>query len=223
MGAALNVYFNTYFWEFSAKQISYLTLGVYLSAVFALIAVPILSRRFSKRTITRLMMVLSVGTGLTPLVLRLVGVMPPNHSPLLLAIIFCTSVAGVTFGITSSTAGSSMIADVVETSQLKTGRRSEGLFFAASAFVAKATSGFGILAASTIVAMVHLTPGADPAKVPPEVMRHFAMIYVPVVIALYAIAFALLSGYRITRATHAETLRQLAAEAEAAGQLEPVA
>ena len=49
--------------------------------------------------------------------------------------------------------GCSMIADVVEASQLKTGRRSEGLFFAASAFVHKATSGFGILAASTIVAV----------------------------------------------------------------------
>jgi Na+/melibiose symporter-like transporter len=95
------------------------------------------------------------------------------------------------------------------------------LFFAASAFVAKATSGFGILAASTIVAVVHLKQGADPASVPPGVMRHFAMIYVPTVIGLYATAFALLSGYRITRASHAETLQQLAAEAEAAGQAEP--
>jgi Na+/melibiose symporter-like transporter len=112
---------------------------------------------------------------------------------------------------------------VVEASQLKTGRRSEGLFFAASAFVAKATSGFGILAASTIVAVVHLAPGIDPAKVPPGVMNHFALIYVPTIICLYAISFVLLSGYRITRASHAETLQQLAAEAAAAGQVEPAA
>ncbi|HEY1425863.1 MAG TPA: MFS transporter, partial [Caulobacteraceae bacterium] len=223
MAASLNIYFNTYFWEFTSTQVSYLTAGVYASAVMALFLVPFLSRRFSKRTITRSMMVLSVTTGLTPVLLRLAGVMPPNHSLLLLGIIFCTSVAGVTFGITSSTAGSSMIADVVEPSQLKTGRRSEGLFFAASAFVAKATSGFGILAASTIVAAIHLTPGADPAKVPPEVMRHFALIYCPTIIGLYAVAFGLLSGYRITRASHAETLQQLAAEAEAAGQVEPAA
>jgi len=223
MSASLNIYFNTYFWEFTSKQISYLTLGVYLSAVMALVAVPALSRRFAKRTVTRLMMVLSVATGLTPLVLRLAGVMPPNHSPQLLGIIFCTSVAGVTFGIISATAGASMIADVVEASQLKTGRRSEGLFFAASAFVAKATSGFGILTASTIVAAVHLAPGVDPAKVPPEVMRHFALIYVPTIIALYTIAFVLLSGYRITRASHQETLQRLAAEAEEAGTLEPAA
>jgi Na+/melibiose symporter-like transporter len=223
MAASLNIYFNTYFWEFSSTQISYLTLGVYLSAVFALIAVPILSRRFAKRTITRLMLVLSVTTGLTPLLLRVAGLMPPNHSLLLLQIIFCTSVAGVTFGIISATTGSSMIADVVEPSQLKTGRRSEGLFFAASAFVAKATSGFGILAGSLIVGAVHLTPGADPDKVAPHVMRDFALIYVPTLVALYAISFTLLSGYRITRASHAETLQQLAAEAEAAGQPEPAA
>ena len=54
-------------------------------------------------------------------------------------------------------------------------------------------------------------------------MRDFALIYVPTVIGLYAIAFALLSGYRITRASHAETLQQLAAEAEAAGVVEPAA
>ncbi len=223
MGASLNIYFNTYFWEFTSQQISYLTLGVYLSAVMALIAVPLLSRHFPKRSITRLMMVLSVATGQTPLVLRLLGVMPVNHSATLFWILFATSVAGVTFGITSATAGSSMIADVVEASQLKTGRHSEGLFFAASAFVAKATSGFGILAAATIVALVHLKQGADPASVPPQVMRHFAMIYVPTIIGLYVVAYALLSGYRITRASHAETLQQLAAEAEAAGQPEPAA
>ena len=223
MGAALNAYFNTFFWEFTSRQISYLTAGVYISAAAALIAVPRLARRYSKRTVTRLMMVLSVTVGLTPVLLRMAGVMPPNHSPQLLAIIFCTSVIGVSLGIVSATAGSSMIADVVEASQLKTGRRSEGLFFAASAFIAKATSGFGIMVASTIVAVVHLTPGTDPSKVPPEVMRHFALIYAPTSITLYAIAFVLLSGYRITRSSHQETLQQLAAEAEAAGEFEPAA
>ena len=54
-------------------------------------------------------------------------------------------------------------------------------------------------------------------------MRHFALIYVPTIIGLYTIAFTLLSGYRITRSSHAETLQQLAAEAEAAGQVEPAA
>jgi Na+/melibiose symporter-like transporter len=223
LSSSLNFYFNTFYWEFTAKQISYLTLGVYLSAVIALGAVRLLANRFGKRAVTRTMMVLASATGLTPILLRQLGLMPPNHSPALLAVIFCTSVIGVALGIVSSTMGASMIADVVEVAQLKTRRRNEGLFFAASAFVQKATSGFGILAASTVVAVIALKPGTDPALVPPGVMRHLALIYLPVQVSLYALAFALLSGYRITRASHQETLQRLAAEAEAAGQVEPAA
>lgn len=221
LSSSLNFYFNTFYWGFTAVQISYLTLGVYLSAFIALSVTRQLANRYSKRTVTRTMMVLAATVGLTPIGLRLLGLMPPNHSHLLLLVIFCTSVVGVSLGIVSGAMGASMIADVVEASQLRTRRRNEGLFFAASAFVSKATSGFGILAASTVVAVIALKPGTDPSHVPPEVMRHLATIYIPLQIGLYALAFVLLSGYGITRASHQETLSQLAAEAEEAGQPEP--
>lgn len=223
LSSSLNFYFNTFYWEFTAKQISYLTLGVYISAVIALAATRALANRFGKRAVTRTMMVLAVTIGLTPVLLRQAHLMPSNHSPQLLFVIFFTSVVGTALGIISATMGASMIADVVEASQLKTRRRSEGLFFAASAFVQKATSGFGIFAASNIVALIALKPGTDPSAVPPDVMRHLALIYAPTLIGLYVLAFTLLSGYRITRASHQETLQRLAAEAEAAGQLEPAA
>ena len=216
LGASLNNYFNTFFWQFSARQISLFTAGVFLSAIIALPAAPMLSRRFGKRATAMALMVASVTVGIGPLLLRLAGLMPPNHSTALIVTIFCTAIIGTAFGIVSSTMLSSMIADVVEASELKTGRRSEGLFFASSAFVGKAVSGFGILAAATIVEVVHLKAGADPASVPPEVARHLALVYCPTVVGLYAAAFLLLLGYRITRTTHAETLRQLAAEAEEA-------
>jgi glycoside/pentoside/hexuronide:cation symporter, GPH family len=216
LGASLNNYFNTFFWGFSARQISLFTAGVFLSAIIALPAAPILSRRFGKRATAMVLMVAAVAVGITPLVLRLAGLMPPNGSIALTAIIFCTSIIGTAFGIVSSTMLSSMIADVVEASELKTGRRSEGLFFAASAFVGKAVSGFGILAAATIVELIHLNPGATPASVPPEVVRHLALVYCPTIIGLYAAGLLLLTGYKITRASHNETLDQLAAEAEEA-------
>jgi Na+/melibiose symporter-like transporter len=213
---SLNLYFNTYFWEFSARQISLFTLGVFASPFLALTAVPALSRRFGKRAVTVSMTVLSLVFGLTPLLLRVAGLMPPNHSPQLVAIIFCTSVIGTAFSITSGIMGSSMVADVVEAAELKTGRRSEGLIFAASAFIGKATSGFGILAASAIVAFIHLKAGADPSSVAPSVVRNLALVYCPVLILLFTVALTLLLGYRITRASHEETVRQLAAEAEEA-------
>ncbi|HXQ45227.1 MAG TPA: MFS transporter [Caulobacteraceae bacterium] len=213
--ASLNIYFNTFFWQFTARQISIFTAGVYFSAIIALAAAPALSRRFGKRPITMSFTGLSVAIGIAPLILRLVGLFPPNHSLALIVIIFFTSVISTALGIVSATMGSSMIADVVEASELETKRRSEGLLFAASAFVGKAVSGFGILGASMVVALVHLNATNDPASVPPAVIRHLAEVYIPLIIGLQACAIALLSGYRITRASHEATLVRLAADAKA--------
>jgi Na+/melibiose symporter-like transporter len=216
LGAALNGYFNTFFWGFSAHQISVLTAGVFLSAIIALIMAPALSRAIGKRATAMSLGAASVAIAVGPLLSRLAGLMPANGSAALLPVILVASIVGTALGIVATTMGASMIADVVEAAELKTGRRSEGLFFAASAFVNKSISGFGVLAASAIIETVHLRSGVDPAHVPAQVLGDLALIYAPTAVGLYAIAILLLFGYRIDRASHAETLRQLAAEAEEA-------
>lgn len=109
----------------------------------------------------------------------------------------------------------------MEDSELKTGRRQEGLFFAAAAFVNKAVSGIGIFGASMIVAAIGFPKGAAPGEVDPDVVRNLALVYVPIQMALYGIATLLLLGYGISRASHAETLRQLTARAEQLREGEP--
>jgi len=214
LGASMNVYFNTYFWEFTARQISIFTAGVFVSAFIALFAAAPLSRRFGKRGSAMVLIVLSVGTGVTPLLLRLAGVMPPNHSTPLLVIIFFQSITSTALGIAAATLVSAMIADVVEDSELKTGRRSEGLFFSASSLVAKAVSGIGIFAASMLLGLIHFPKGATPGHVPPGVVANLALVYVPTILVLYSLALILMTGYKITRASHQDTLEQLAAKAE---------
>src|SRR3546814_14334379 len=51
--------------------------------------------------------------------------------------------------------GASMMADVVEESEARTGRRSEGVFFAGSFFVQKCTSGIGIFCAGLMLQFAH--------------------------------------------------------------------
>jgi glycoside/pentoside/hexuronide:cation symporter, GPH family len=214
LAASLNSYFTTFFWGFSARQISLLTFAVFISAMIALPLAPLLSRRFGKRATAITLIVMSVSIGIGPLILRVLGLFPTNESPWVLRIILCTSVTGVTCTIAASTMLSAMIADVVEAAELRTGRRSEGLLFAASAFVGKAVSGFGILGASIIVEMIHLRAGVSPTLVPASVLRELALIYVPTLIVLYAIALTAMLGYRITRSSHEDTLRELAAKSE---------
>ena len=212
--ASLNVYFNTFFWELTAKQISIFTLAVFASAAMALIAAPILSRRFGKRPSAMVLMLLAVTMSTTPVVLRMLGLFPPNHSPALLPILIAQTVISTALSIGGSTLMTSMIADVVEDSELRTGRRSEGLLFSASAFVAKAVSGIGIFASGMLLLAIHFPRKAQPGQVPPEVIHHLALVYVPTIWTLYGLALTFLMGYRITRASHHETLQRLAAEAE---------
>jgi Na+/melibiose symporter-like transporter len=216
LAASMNGYFNTFFWGFSAAQISLITLGVFVSAFVALPTAPLLSRRLGKKRTAMLLAVLSLVIGIGPVLLRLAGLFPPNGDPAVFSILFVTSIVGVTFGIIASTMSASMIADVVEEAELKTGRRSEGLFFAASAFVSKAISGFGILAAALLIDAIGLQPGVAPADMPADVIQRMGAVYAPVIVILYLIGFALLSGYRISRESHAATLRALAADAEEA-------
>jgi glycoside/pentoside/hexuronide:cation symporter, GPH family len=212
--ASLNVYFNTYYWELTANQISIFTLGVYLSAAMALVAAPILSRRFGKRPSAMVLIVCAVLISTAPVMLRFLGLFPPNHSPVLLPILIVQTIVSTGLSITGATLTSSMIADVVEDSELRTGRRSEGLLFSASSLVAKAVSGIGIFASGLLLLAIHFPRKAQPGHVPPEVIRHLALVYVPTIFVLYGLALIFLMGYRITRASHQDTLRRLAAEAE---------
>jgi Na+/melibiose symporter-like transporter len=214
LGSSMNNYFNTFFWEFSAKQISLFTAGVFLSAFMALAGAPIVSRRFGKRPSAMVLFILGLVVGIMPLILRLMGLMPANHSGGLQVTIFFTSIVSTAFYIGATTMVSSMIADVVEDSELKTGRRSEGLFFSASTLVAKAVSGLGIFAATLILGLIHFPAAAKPGHVPIETVRNLALVYVPIMVFLYGLSLALMFGYKITRASHAETLGRLAAEAE---------
>jgi Na+/melibiose symporter-like transporter len=212
--ASLNVYFNTFFWELTARQISIFTLGVFLSAAIALPVAPALSRRFGKRPSAMVMIVGALCLGTGPIVLRLLGLFPPNHSPILLPTLIAQTIISVALSIAGSTLTTSMIADVVEDSELRTGRRSEGLLFSASSLVQKAVSGVGIFASGMLLLAIHFPRKAQPGHVPIEVIHHLGMVYVPIIFTLYGLALLFLMGYRITRASHQETLRRLAASAE---------
>jgi GPH family glycoside/pentoside/hexuronide:cation symporter len=110
---------------------------------------------------------------------------------------------------------------VVEDEELKSGRRQEGVFFAAIAFAAKATTGLGIFASGLIISAINFPTGVAPGAVDPEVIANLGRVYIPVQLVLYSTATALLLGYGISRGSHAETLRKLAAAADLASEGEP--
>ncbi|WP_204350086.1 MFS transporter, partial [Serratia marcescens] len=70
-------------------------------------------------------------------VLRLVGLFPAPGTTWLLPSLFAIYALNVACSISATILGASMMADVVEHSEIETGRRNEGVFFAGSFFIQK--------------------------------------------------------------------------------------
>jgi Na+/melibiose symporter-like transporter len=207
---SLNIYFNTYFWELSPNQIGILTFGPLLSSTLALIAAPRLSRRLGKKRAAVLVYGLAIVVAPIPIVGRLAGLMPPNGSPALLPTLFGFVVIEVSLIVTAAILMSSMVADTVEDSQLRTGRRSEGVFFAARSFIQKSVHGIGVMTATLVLTAIQFPQGAKPGEVDLAVVAKLGLVYVPALLVLYMISLLFVAAYQISRATHQANLARLA-------------
>jgi Na+/melibiose symporter-like transporter len=141
-----------------------------------------------------------------------------NGSPWLTPILIADGMVTSTVSVVGYILVGSMMADVVEDVAVKTGVRSEGLLFATNGLLPKFTGGIGAFIAGVLLTLVHFPPHALKGSVSPELMRHLAMIYLPVTAFFSIVSIAVLGFYKIDRTTHErnlESLREAAASAEA--------
>jgi GPH family glycoside/pentoside/hexuronide:cation symporter len=210
LGATLGFYYNTYFWELSAAQSLILVLGLFLGAMIALPVGAGLSRRYGKKPSANGLIVLALIIGPLPQLLRLAGWFPANGAPALIPLLLLHAVAGGVLAVAATILVIAMVTDVVEDSQLQTGRRSEGLFLATMTFVTKCATGLGLLVSGWLIEAIHFPDHAVPGAVDPAILRNLVLVYTPLTLFLYVLMLAFLSTYRIDRATHEENLRRLA-------------
>lgn len=213
--AALAYYFSAYFWGLRADQILLFIYMYVISSALAFVIAPRASLRIGKRKAAIVISIL--GFSLAPLsyTLRLLGLFPENGDPILLPLLLGMATVDVALLIAAQILVASMLADVVEESELKTGRRAEGLFFAARTFVYKIVSGLGLFMSGIILTVVEFPAQAVPGQVPPEVLRNLALVYAPTLFTLFAMSLLCLLFYRIDRDGHENNLARLRERAAA--------
>ncbi|MEL7447362.1 MAG: MFS transporter [Pseudomonadota bacterium] len=207
--ASLSLYLYTYFWEFSELQTGAIFLGTFIAAVIGFVLAPIVTRKMGKKRGAMIIGLIAFGGAPLPIVLRLLDLLPPNGTPFVFWFVTLTNIIDIGLIITFQILFASMIADLVEESELKTGRRSEGVFTAAETFIRKCVQGFGVMAATLVLTLAQFPTGADVQEVEPEAVRRLGLYYVPLVLILYITMIAVISTYQIDRRTHEENLRKL--------------
>lgn len=209
LAASLNFLILNYFWQFSEYQIFIWTCSVILSALAGFILAPWTTRKLGKKRATIALGLLAFTIQPAPVLLRLLGAMPENGDPLLFPLVLVINVVDLALIIAVSAVAYSMIADLVESNQLKTGRRSEGVYYAAITFTRKTTQGLGVLAAGLILSVLAFPPGAAPESVSDETLWWLGALYAPALLLLWMSALSFIARYKIDKAGHEENLRRL--------------
>lgn len=209
LSASMSVYISTYFWGFTPQQIGFLVMGVFISAVLGPALAPPVTRALGKKRGAMIVgLAAFIGSPL-PIVLKLAGVLPDDPT-FIFWFVFAATAIDVALIICFQILFTSMIADLVEQAEVKTGRRSEGVFFAAVTFTRKCVGGLGVIAASIVLALAQFPEGAKPGDVSPEAVQRLGAWYVPTILALWLAMMAVISTYRLDRASHEDNLRKLA-------------
>ncbi len=205
----LSYYFYTHLWGLQPAQLAVLLPLASLGSVIAVFAAPPLSKRFGKKGTMIGLFTASTLINLTPMTLKLLGLMPRNGSPWIFIILLIVAIVVGTLAIMGFIIIASMVADVVEDTAVKTGVRSEGLLFATNGLVPKFTAGFGAFFAGVLVTMVHFPTHAVQGTVPMALMRHLLVLFLPTYSVLVAASIVVLAFYRIDRRTHEHNLERL--------------
>lgn len=213
MSTALYLYNVTYFFNFSGPQIAVTGVFVFASPAIAYFLAPALGKAFGKKRAAVGALVGAIFLYPIPYLFTLTGLWPePGSWGSLIAYSFFVMTEVVGF-IVGGVMLDSMMADVVEDSEVKTSRRSEGLFYAARSFAGKAVSALGIMLAGSIVSMVGMDGIKGVADMTDAMRWDLASFFLPAYCGLYFLAIYLISKYRIDREAHNSNLEALAQKA----------
>jgi glycoside/pentoside/hexuronide:cation symporter, GPH family len=158
----------------------------------------------------------------TPYLLLLGGLWPETGSVLSTTLFMIFTVTANTAGVVAIISATSMVAEIVEAFEERTGKRAEGTFYAGNWLIQKSATGGGILLTSLIVQAIGLEPGTTQAAVAPEVVTKLAIAY-PLVTAVLALTAAYwIARFPISQADHeARVAARLARERQPAGAPAP--
>jgi GPH family glycoside/pentoside/hexuronide:cation symporter len=210
---ALTTYLYTYLWRFPASVLLIYTLAVMVGVAVGFFIATRASRRLGKRNAAILFLLLAIPTISAPYLLNFVGWFPDRNSPLLLPLLLASTLVATALGVGVAILAESMMSDVVEDAQARSGERTEGIFFAGSFFMKKSVSGIGIFLSGALLALVGFPKAASPGAVPDIVLDRLALSYVGLVSVCGLLAAVILARFAITKASHEERLAQLGSSA----------
>lgn len=206
---SISSYMNRFFWEFSYTDIGYFGLASPPAYILAFVLVATLHRTIDKRWTLVVGIFTVCVAAITPISLRLWGAFPENGDPwvwrLLMLGTFTFYLGIALLSITAMSA----LADVADEHEANTGRRQEGILYAARTFFSKVTQGLGYGIAGFIIDAIGFEPGSTPGNVSADVIYRLGVLDGPIAVVPAILALYFYGSYRIDKAKHAAIRTEL--------------
>jgi GPH family glycoside/pentoside/hexuronide:cation symporter len=214
--SGLTFYFNSFFWEWKPSDVAIFAIVDLLGAIVISGFAGRLAYGWDKKRLAVTLFSVAIVIGPILLILRLldlwygIHILPPNgpkYGPLWWIMLGHSFVqAGV--AVLAWILVGSMTADVVEDSQMKTGKRSEGLFFAGPHIIQKSISGLGLMIKGIVLTLVGFNPAGTAAE-KVAAIEGLAAVMVVLAVVMPWISLWIFSRYQITRDIHDGNLESL--------------
>ena len=201
----LTLFVNTYFWDFEATQIKYFLPVYFVATIFAFLLTPKMVKLFDKKYIV-LICIGMVGL-LSPaaFIFYNLGLTPEKGSYELVFFISTFLLVLITFNIMGIMVRDSMVGDIADEVELQSGRRQEGILFAAVGFMQKLNAGLGTFFAGQVLNFINF----DRSNHTAEQAYTLAFVQGPVTTLLMILPIIIFSFYSLSAKKHQQILREI--------------
>ena len=208
LNSSLQLYMNTYFWEFKSITIAAF-LGIYaLSTLTAFLIVPRLVLHIEKRSILLIAIAIAALIPPIPIFLFLNNLIPDAGSWNLFFTLAPFIYIANTCLSSSAIVRESMLGDISDEVELDSKIGQQGLMYASSSLIGKLNTGLGILVAGLALELISFPRGSGVLPTSDQVFN-LAMVQGPFVAFLMIIPFGIFSLYGIDRKKHENILSKL--------------
>ncbi len=208
LNSSLQIYMNTYFWEFKSIMIASF-LGIYaLSTFSAFLLIPRLVLFLEKRSILLFAIAFAALIPPIPIVLYLNDILPDSGSwNLFFALAPFIYIANTCLS-SSAIIRESMLGDISDEVELESKIGQQGLMYASSSLIGKLNTGLGILVAGLALEFIGFPQGSEVLPNDGQIFS-LAMVQGPFVAVMMIIPFGIFFFYKIDRQRHKNILSQL--------------
>ncbi len=199
---SITQYVNLYIWQFNETAFQLYPGVLFLSVVLMFVIVGPLHERYGKPASAAIASLVAAAIYFTPYALLLLDLWPQTGTQLSTGLVLGFLLFGNTASIVSIISATSMVAEIVEAYEERTGKRAEGTFYSGNWLVQKCATGGGILLTGLLISLVGLEPGTPPAEVGEDVVRNLAVLYMIAAVLVAVFAAFWLARFPISREDH---------------------